>query len=163
MLKRRIAVLVAGIFFGTQAGMAADEQENSSAAENDQYVAVEPTQEAPASFEIAEVSYPVAASVNPVVANEPSVVTNRITVTAARSGAFPPSADDMVWTPLPAQARYFEQRTARIQTAMRGDTFPPSADDLAWKLLPAQVSYFDRKAARTNVSMYGSRSSDSIE
>jgi hypothetical protein len=170
MLKRRIAVLVAGVFIGTQAGMAADEQDNSFAVESDQYVASEPTQEAPASdqyvateatqeepapFAIAEVSPPVAATVNPVVANQPSVVTNLITVTVARSDAFPPSADDMVWTLLPRQAKYLDERAVRIQTAVRSDAFPPSADDVNWTPLPGQAKYFEQRAARIQTAVRG--------
>jgi hypothetical protein len=171
MLKRRIAILVAGIFIGTQAGMAADavDQENLSAAENDQFVMAEPTQNEPASFEIVEVESPLVvayaepqAVIEPPIAIEPPVVTN-LTVINVRGDAFPASAEDMVWKPLPAQARYLEERAARIQMVVRGDAFPPSADDVAGKLLPSQISYFDQKAARTNVAMYGSPSPDSIE
>jgi hypothetical protein len=61
---------------------------------------------------------------------------------------FPPSEIDIIWKPLPAQAKYLEERAARLQLApVRGDTFPPSAEEITWKMLPAQARYFEQRAA----------------
>ncbi len=154
MLKRRIAVLIAGVFIGTQVGMAAEDQETFSAADNDQYVTPETTQNGPAPSDVAEISSPVVAYAEPAVDIGPPVVTNP-TGPVARIDAVPPSADDMVWTPLPAQAKYLEERAARMQTAVRGDVFPPSASDTFWTPLPAQARYFEERAARTQTALRG--------
>src|SRR5262249_58655091 len=61
---------------------------------------------------------------------------------------FPPSETDIIWQPLPAQAKYLEERAARLQVApLRGDTFPLSAEEVTWKMLPAQARYFEQRAA----------------
>ena len=67
-----------------------------------------------------------------------------------RGDSFPVSADDVYWKMLPAQANYFEARAAGQKNegvAVRGDSFPVSADDLYWKLLPAQARYFEQREA----------------
>ena len=66
---------------------------------------------------------------------------------------FPLSAEEVVWQPLPAQAKYLEERAARLQAApLRGDTFPPSAEEIAWQPLPAQAKYLEERAARLQVA-----------
>ena len=71
-----------------------------------------------------------------------ALLSTQVNLAAADQGTFPPSADDMVWNMLPAQAKYFEGRATRPQVAtVRVDTFPPSADDMVWKPLSAQAKY----------------------
>src|SRR5262249_2440378 len=66
---------------------------------------------------------------------------------------FPPSETDIIWQPLPAQAKYLEERAARLQVApLRGDIFPPSAEEIIWKPLPAQAKYLEERAARLQVA-----------
>jgi hypothetical protein len=48
----------------------------------------------------------------------------------------------MVWKPLAKQAKYLEERAARLQVAtVRGDMFPQSANDIALEPLPALARY----------------------
>jgi hypothetical protein len=152
MLKRRIAVLIAGILFGTQAGMAAEEEEMFSTADNGEYAVQESTENVPTELAVTEVPAPVVAYPEPESAVAPTVVTNPPARTT-RSETFPPSADDMIGTPLPAQAKYLDERAAHVQLAVRGDAFPQSANDLAWKPLPAQAKYLDQRGARVQQAL----------
>jgi hypothetical protein len=151
--KRRIAILIAGLLLGTQAGLAALEQSGSAEEESAQ---AQPLAEQPA--EVEQSPEQQAAQLAPTESSTASGPVVATVVPAPREDVFPPSADDMVWKPLPAQARYLDERAASIQmAASTGDAFPPSADEMPYRPLPALAQYLDQKEA-TNVSltMYGS-------
>ena len=66
---------------------------------------------------------------------------------------FPPTETDIIWQPLPAQARYLEERAARLQAApVRGSAFPQTETDIIWQPLPAQAKYLEERAARLQVA-----------
>lgn len=151
--KRRIAILIAGLLLGTQAGLAALEQSGGSTEEES--AQAQPLAEQPAQVEQSpEQQAAQLGSTEPSAASGPVVAM----VPTPREDVFPPSADDMVWKPLPVQARYLDERAANIQmVASRGDAFPPSADEMPYQPLPALAQYLDQKET-TNISltMYGS-------
>ena len=99
---------------------------------------------------------------DPIAYPEPQAVALPM-LTAARSDVIPPDAEDLASQPLPALAKYLEERAARVQTAARGDAFPPGAEELASKPLPALVRYFDQKEANAIVAGYYRPASSSIE
>ena len=77
-----------------------------------------------------------------------ALLSTQVNLAAADQGTFPPSADDMVWNMLPAQAKYLDERVTRPQVAtVRVNTFPQTENDIVWKMLPAQARYFDRREA----------------
>jgi hypothetical protein len=126
MLKRNIAILIAGGLLSAQVNLAAADQSTFPMNADDQYWKPLPSQ-----LEYLEQR---AASIQG----------------TARGDSFPPSADAIYWEMLPAQAKYFEARAASLETetvALRGDSFPPSADDQYWKMLPAQARYFEQREA----------------
>ena len=138
--KTRIAVLVAALFLGAQAGIAALNQEAAEAtAESTEAVeTAEATATEPAATEAPEAT---AAAEQPAVeAPAPAPVRFKPLV----SDTFPrsPSGSDM----LPGLAAYLEQREAAIaHLVARGDAFPtPSGSPM----LPALASYLDRKEAQ---------------
>jgi hypothetical protein len=154
--KRRIAILIAGLLLGTQVGMAALEESGGSAGEESaQAQPLADPAEQPAQVEQSpEQQAAQLQSTEPGVATAPMVAT---VVPMPREDAFPPSADDMVWKPLPVQARYLEERAASIQVASTGDAFPPSADEMPYRPLPALAQYLDQKeTTNMNLTMYGS-------
>jgi hypothetical protein len=163
MKKRHIAIVIAGLVMGA-AGVAAENLEVVPLSSRDAY-APEAAQfeSTPADVAVVEVT-PVAVvpvEVVPVevvqveavqvVAVEPVIVANP---KPAMISSIPQSADDMVWKPLPKQAKYLEERADRllVATAIRGDTFPVSADDIVWKALPKQAKYLDDRAAQIQVA-----------
>ena len=77
-----------------------------------------------------------------------ALLTTQVNLAAADQGTFPPSADDMVWKPLSAQAKYLDERAPRPQVATaRVNTFPQTENDIIWAMLPAQAKYFERREA----------------
>ena len=160
MKKRHIAIVIAGLVMGT-AGVAAENRDVFSLSSDDAYATPEAAQieSIPGDVAVVELA-PVELAPVEVVQVEPvqvaSVATQPLVVVSpqpAMSNTFPPSADDMVWKPLPKQAKYLEERAARLQVAtVRGDTFPPSADDMIWKPLPKQAKYLEERAARLQVA-----------
>jgi len=142
--KTRIAVLVAALFLGAQAGIAALNQEaadaTAEAAESTEAVeTAEATATEPAATEAPEAT---AAAEQPAVeVAEPATVRVRH---VPLSATFPRSPDgrDM----LPGLAAYLEQREAAISHLVaRGDAFPtPSGSPM----LPALASYLDQKEAQ---------------
>ena len=62
----------------------------------------------------------------------------QVNLAAADQGALPKNDIEIYSAMLPAQAKYFAEREAGLQTAVRGDSFPGSADDQIWAMLPAQ-------------------------
>lgn len=126
MLKRNIAMLIAGGLLSAQVGLAAADQ--GAFPSNDTEVIWKLLPAQVEYFKQREASNP-----NP---------------TGARGDVFPPSADTMYWEMLPAQVKYFAQREASNQTAACGNNpFPPSADDQYWQMLPAQAKYFEQREA----------------
>lgn len=73
----------------------------------------------------------------------------QVNLAAADQGTFTSNDTEVIWKPLPAQLKYFDERKASIQrTATYGrDAIPPSADDLYSKMLPAQARYFEQRTA----------------
>jgi hypothetical protein len=77
-----------------------------------------------------------------------ALLSTQVNLAAADQGTFPPSADDMVWKPLSAQAKYLDERAPRPQVATaRVNTFPQTENDIIWAMLPAQAKYFERREA----------------
>ena len=177
MLKRRIAVVIAGMFIGG-AGLAAVEQgmlpdvADEPAAEALAPIQAEPTLPDAAPAESAQTEAVPAEStqaeesmsIRSVQRYVKSLVA-KVSAVTVRGDTFPPSADDMVWKHLPVQAKYLEDRAAAIQMAAgsNGNVFPPSADDMVWKPLPALASYFEQKDSNVNVAGIDSRSAGSTE
>lgn len=161
MKKRHIALVIAGLVVGA-AGVAAENLEVLSP--RDAYAPeAAPFESAPADVAVVEVTpvevVPVEIIPAEVVQVESVQVAAVEPVVVARvqpaMTSIPPSADDMVWKPLPKQAKYLEERAAQLQVATmttRGDTFPASADDIVWKALPAQAKYLDDRAAQIQVA-----------
>jgi hypothetical protein len=153
--KRRIAILIAGLLLGTQVGLAALEQTSSAEGDSAQPQPLSAPAEQPAQVEQSPEQQ--AAQLGSAEASAPSAPIVAAAVPMPREDAFPPSADDMVWKPLPVQARYLEDRAASIQVASMGDAFPPSADEMPYKPLPALAQYLDQKeTTNMNLTMYGS-------
>ena len=152
MKKSRIAVLIAAALLGTQVGIAAEEQETAPGA--DQSVVSELTPLQP--VEVVQADSEQRASLEPLAADQPLPA-------VMHTSAIPPGADDLASKPLPALAKYLDERAARTQTALRGDVFPPGAEELASKPLPALVRYFDQKESNANVASYKGSASSSIE
>jgi hypothetical protein len=157
MTKRGIAILVASVFLGAQAGIAADEAGMSTDPANDQYSA--PEQSSAGSIE------PQAASdASMESSDQPSLTLgdgSRIPITgewqepqgrwrsASSSDGVPVFGDDLVGQrPLPSQARYFEERAASLRAVqLNGDSFPPGDDLVGQRPLPSQAAYFEQRAA----------------
>jgi hypothetical protein len=99
MLKRNIAILIAGGLLSAQVTLATAGQ--GTFPSNDTEVIWKPL---PAQLQYLEQR---AASIQG----------------AVRGDSVPPSADALYWEMLPAQAKYFEQRAASNQTATLGDVF----------------------------------------
>jgi hypothetical protein len=158
MKKRHIALVIAGLVVGA-AGVAAENLEVLSP--RDAY-APEAAQfeSAPADVAVVDVTPAEAVAVEAVpvevVQVESVQAVQPIAVVRAQPEmtSIPQSADDMVWKPLPKQAKYLEERAAQLQvaTTTRGDTFPVSADDIVWKALPVQAKYLDDRAAQIQVA-----------
>ena len=171
--KTQIAVLVAALFLGAQAGIAALEQDHSIVAAESAEPAQEQQAEAtdPAATEAPEAT---AAIEQPVAVSEaPAAAPARVVDSAvAREGevrgilprllaflgkreaafgklvtqadTFPRSTDDKDM--LPALAAYLEQRDAVLSKLVaRGDVFPRSTDDK--EMLPALTAYLERRDA----------------
>lgn len=130
MTRTQIAVVVAGLLLGAQAGIAALN-------ENPEAVATE-------SVEVSEVleqveAAQVASAAEPVAQQAASVA---IEAPVAVDHVFPLSANEP--NMLPALVAYLDQR-AVPQGPILAATFPRSADDPA--MLPALVAYFDARNA----------------
>ena len=95
MLKRNIGILIAGALLSAQVNLAAADQGAFPMSADEPGRGVLSTLPA-------QVKYLEERAVRPQVAT-------------VRVDTFPPSADDMVWQMLPAQARYFERREAAMQ------------------------------------------------
>ena len=134
--KTQIAVLVAALFLGAQAGIAALEQDPST-------VSAESTE--PAQEQQAEVTAPAtAAAPEATAAFEMPAAVRQVLAAARPSDVFPRSPDgrDM----LPALAAYLEQVDAVLSKLVaRGDAFPRSAD--VTEMLPATIAYLDQREA----------------
>lgn len=132
--KTQIAVLVAALFLGAQAGIAALEQDPSIVSAE----SAEPAQE-----QLAEVTEPATtAAPEATAAVEPAAAAIQVPAVARASDVYPRSPDgrDM----LPALAAYLEQRDAVLSKLVaRGDAFPRSADVTA--MLPATIAYLERR------------------
>lgn len=184
MLKRRIAVAIAGLFIGG-AGLAAVEQDMFPTAANEQAgEALAPIQ---AESTLADAAPAESAQTEAIPAESTqgeggmsiksvqrymkslvakiSEVTKISAVTVVPGDTFPPSADDMVWKHLPVQAKYLEDRAAAIQMAAgsNGNVFAPSADEIAMRPLPALASYFEQKEANVNIASFESRAPNATE
>ena len=135
MLKRNIAILIAGGLLSAQAGLAAAGHDTFPS--NDTEVIWKPLPAQVEYFKQREAE----------IQKEPAV----------RSGLSIPGVAGLgtiVAPPLtpqqpPTLRKYlYETRPAEIAkdpTVLRGDSFPPSADDLSGKMLPAQVKYFEER------------------
>ncbi len=159
MKKRHIALVIAGLVVGA-AGVAAENLEVLPLSSGDAY-APEAAQfeSVPADVAVVEITPVEIVPVEVVQVESVQIVAVEPVVVAspkpAMISSIPQSADDMVWKPLPKQAKYFEDREAQllqVATATRGDSFPQSADDLAWKPLPVQAKYLDDRAAQIQVA-----------
>ena len=95
MLKRNIGILIAGAVLSAQVNLAAADQGAFPMSADEPGRGIGST--LPALTKYLEEHAP-----------RPQVATVRV-------NTFPPSADDIVWKPLPAQARYFERREATLQ------------------------------------------------
>jgi hypothetical protein len=136
--KTKIAVLVAALFLGAQAGIAALEQDPNVASVESTQPETERQAEATATEPAAPEA--TAAAERPAV-ETPAPAPARI----ARSDTFPRSPDgrDM----LPGLAAYLDQLDAsRSHLVARGDVFPSSPDGIEDKL-PALVAYLDQRDA----------------
>lgn len=137
--KTRIAVLVAALFLGAQAGIAALNQEaeevTAEAAESTE--AVE-TAEAPAT-EPAAAEAPEATAA----AEQPAVESPAPARVTLNSDVFPRTAE--VTDMLPGLIAYLEQREAAIRHLVaRGDAFPTPSES---PMLPALAAYLEQKEA----------------
>ena len=137
--KTRIAVLVAALFLGTQAGIAALTQEagevTAEAAESTE--AVE-TAGAPAT-EPAAAEAPEATAA----AEQPAVQTPAPARVTFDSDTFPRTAE--VTDMLPGLVAYLEQREAAIRHLVaRGNAFPAPSES---PMLPALAAYLEQKEA----------------
>lgn len=133
--KTKIAVLVAALFLGAQAGIAALEQAPSlTSAET-----TEATQEQQAEATTETTAPEATAAAEQPAAETPTPAPARV---ARLSDTFPRSPDgrDM----LPALAAYLEQvEASRSHLIARGDSFPHSPD--GGDMLPALASYLDQR------------------
>ncbi len=57
--------------------------------------------------------------------------------------------------PLPAQAKYLEERAARIHATVNGDSFPQSDELIGQQPLPAQARYLEEHAASIHATVNG--------
>ncbi len=57
--------------------------------------------------------------------------------------------------PLPAQAKYLEERAARIHATVNGDSFPQSDELIGQQPLPAQARYLEERAASIHATVNG--------
>ena len=176
--KRRIAVLIAGLFVGAQVGVAAVSDTRDDAAlppsAEQEYMEPAPVQAeyiepAPAQAESVEPAQVQAESVEPAPARSEVTVTTsrdeprgiRATLASIRAkilgsaggDAFPVSnsLDDVKM--LPAQVAHFDRLeadrlAAGIQWVANGDAFPRSNSVDDVSLLPAQIAHFERTDVR---------------
>jgi len=163
MKKHQIAIAVGALFLGTQAGIAALQQEEivAPAVAADQRTAVEPGQR------VARNDHREAAkrnSAGPDATNTaPSASVRqgflaRLSAWAAgpmRVDVFPGGQDEPGMEILPAQLAYLEeierQRAASGQLIATGDAFPES-DEPHQRLLPATIAYLDEVEHRRAAS-----------
>lgn len=137
--KTKIAVLVAALFLGAQAGIAALDQQAATSAE-----ATETTQEqqAEATTEATPTEAPATAAAEQPAAEAPAAPAQIVRVPV--SSTFPRSPDgrDM----LPGLAAYLEQvEASRAHLVARGDVFPRSVDGM--DPLPGMIAYLDQRDA----------------
>lgn len=150
MLHRRsIAVVIAGLLVGAQAGIAAISLPES---ESEEYAEASYAEPAPVVAESAEAAAPEAEPVEQAASAVEEAAPARDAVVSAApdtqaafvpSTVFPSSADDV--SILPALAAYLDRKAATQLTGAPGPVFPSSADE--WRLLPAVIAYFDRLEA----------------
>lgn len=148
--KTRIAVLVAALFLGTQAGIAALNQEAPEvAAEAAESTEAVETAEAPAT-EPAAAEAPEATAT----AEQPAVETPPpARVVLFDSDVFPRTAE--VTDMLPGLIAYLEQREASIRHLVaRGDAFPTPSES---PMLPALAAYLEQMEAVLIASMQQER------
>jgi hypothetical protein len=142
--KTRIAVLVAALFLGTQAGIAALTQEapevTAEAAESTEAVEIaEAPATEPAAAEPAAAETPEATAA----AEQPAVATPAPAHVLFDSDVFPRTAE--VTDMLPGLIAYLEQREATIRHLVaRGDAFPTPSES---PMLPALAAYLEQKEA----------------
>jgi hypothetical protein len=117
MLKRNIAILIAGGLLSAQVGLAAADQGTFPSNDTEVIWKLLPAQ--------VEYFKQRAASIQ-----KEGVV--------LRGDSVPPSADDLYGKMLPAQAKYFEQGAARNQTATSGDAFKTEKIDASTKYVTVQ-------------------------
>lgn len=139
--KRRIAILVSGLFLGAGIGMAAlDESASSTEAEA---IEQQPFAEAEAPAE-AQVAQSEAAAA-PVVA---AAVIEPVTF----GDVFPPSADDYPHQPNPLIVAYFAQRAHIQLTGATQPVYPASGDDEAHKPSRAVLAYFEQREGASQMA-----------
>lgn len=157
--KRRIAVLIAGLFVGAQVGVAAVSDTSETAlppSAEQEYVEPAPAQAeylepAPAQSESADQVTVTMDEPRGIRATLPSIRANLLVPVGGDAFPASNSIDDVRM--LPAQVAYFDRLeadrlAAGTQWVARGDAFPRSnsVDDVS--LLPAQIAYFERTDVR---------------
>lgn len=138
--KRRIAVLIAALFLGAGAGVAALGDTASTAP-------AETVEQPAAALETAAAAAETEARATSTEASAAHAMPEQ------RSSAFPPSADSEGPQMLPAMAAYLERRAAAIRlTGAQPPVFPPSADEEPYKPHPLIVAYFEQRADQARLT-----------
>lgn len=147
--KRTIALVVAGLIVGTQAGIAAISEQGADAAQTPaaETSAVQPQVEATTQPEIVAQAPDAAAPSTPAVSEAVEkyvaipYTSMRLKVT---STTFPSAAVEN--PPLPGMAEYFDRlNNNRVLTGAAGSVFPTTVED---QVSPMTVAYFDRVEAQ---------------
>jgi hypothetical protein len=135
--KTKIAVFVAALFLGAQAGIAALEQDPSIASAE----TTAPTEQQAEATQPAATEAPQAAAEQPA-AEAPAAAPARIThVPLSKTFPRSPDGSDM----LPGLAAYLDRLDAsRSHLVARGDAFPGAAEGGS-ELAPGTVAYFDQR------------------
>ena len=149
MLKRNIAILIAGGLLSVQVGSAAAEESTFPMGADDLYSKPLPDQLKYLEQRAADIQK----EPQPEGAISPSgnrysssglnltgVAGNGIITQGRLIAQQPPELTKYLYQTLPAEL-------AKDGMVLRGDSFPPSADDLYSKMLPAQARYFEQRTA----------------
>lgn len=148
MLRRRtMALLIAGVFAGTQAVIASiNPTETGESAEAASSTEQETTVAGVASEVVAPEAVSEAIS---------ETIGSATPFVAIRSSVFPSSADDVEM--LPSLRAYLERKAATQLAGAPGNVFPSSADDV--QMLPSLVAYLDQRDT-TRLAVAGNTAGD---
>ena len=148
MLKRNIAILIAGGLLSAQAGLAAAGHDTFPS--NDTEVIWKPLPSQLKYFEQREADIKKEPVAPPRVSPSGNFFSPSGLSIIGVAGLGIIATRAIALQPRTLSKYLYETRPAEIAkdpTVLRGDSFPPSADDLYGKMLPAQVAYFEQRAA----------------